>query len=421
MPGHYRASSLDIAYVVFRGVTIAAQSADGQDAALRLLREKIELHGVAIRGMAEFAPVEELNLVMEHGDHPPIRRFVKAISLERAKLELELGVDSSVVFVEESTHNFMIAGRGVDNEPQVHRLGQPIHGDDFEGPCLPAEGRTPTADSELELRRTKADRIRAILRCPSCRGELDHTADDLSCARCERRFPYFDGRPVIAADPDYDPRSEDQFKSANTYGQQVIALIEAHRDGWVLDCGSGSPSLGFYNVVHLDLHAFPHVDVVTDGNSLPFADETFDAVLSEAVLEHVTDPVAYTREVARVMKPGALVRLDVAFLSPYHGVPDHYFNMTRSGLRVVVEESGLEVESISTGPHQHPQVALSQILNQYVLGTPDAGKKQRVLDTTIADAIQLLASGGGDPFDGLTPEGIDVLAAGFSCMARKPR
>lgn len=42
---------------------------------------------------------------------------------------------------------------------------------------------------------------------------------------------------------------------------------------------------------------------VTDGTSLPFPDESFDVVLSDYVLEHVEHPMAFLREVRRVLKP----------------------------------------------------------------------------------------------------------------------
>lgn len=42
-----------------------------------------------------------------------------------------------------------------------------------------------------------------------------------------------------------------------------------------------------------------------DVNHLPYADNTFDAVIFAHVLEHMADPVATLREMVRVLKPGA--------------------------------------------------------------------------------------------------------------------
>ena len=55
----------------------------------------------------------------------------------------------------------------------------------------------------------------------------------------------------------------------------------------------------------------------TDAQALPFRDGAFDTVFSHAVIEHVADPLAYLREIRRVLKPGGLVFLQTApYLAP---------------------------------------------------------------------------------------------------------
>lgn len=56
--------------------------------------------------------------------------------------------------------------------------------------------------------------------------------------------------------------------------------------------------------VTADLHV-PHVDDRVDIRAMPYADESFDALLCSHVLEHVDDDRAAIREIARVLKPGA--------------------------------------------------------------------------------------------------------------------
>lgn len=78
-----------------------------------------------------------------------------------------------------------------------------------------------------------------------------------------------------------------------------------------LGCGPGSITRGLgTRSIGVDLHPVPveAVPVVgADGTALPFPASVFDAVYLNAVLQHVTDPLAVLREVRRVARPGAVV------------------------------------------------------------------------------------------------------------------
>lgn len=66
----------------------------------------------------------------------------------------------------------------------------------------------------------------------------------------------------------------------------------------------------------------PLAKVKADIHQLPFADNTFDAVLCNHVLEHVADDIKALQELKRVLKPGGWAILQVPFFSP---VPETTF------------------------------------------------------------------------------------------------
>ncbi|MCW5912550.1 MAG: class I SAM-dependent methyltransferase, partial [Cyclobacteriaceae bacterium] len=66
----------------------------------------------------------------------------------------------------------------------------------------------------------------------------------------------------------------------------------------------------------------PLAKVKADIHQLPFADNTFDTVLCNHVLEHVADDIKAMSEIRRVLKPGGWAILQVPFFSP---VPDVTF------------------------------------------------------------------------------------------------
>lgn len=116
---------------------------------------------------------------------------------------------------------------------------------------------------------------------------------------------------------------------SNPYPDRFLRLLD-RVDRPVLDCGAGGRT--HPDVVALEYVEHPASSVRADGMALPFRSESFALVLSQAVVEHVTDPQAYIDEVWRVLRPGGLLYVEVAFMQPVHMPPMHFFNVTPFGL-----------------------------------------------------------------------------------------
>jgi len=95
-------------------------------------------------------------------------------------------------------------------------------------------------------------------------------------------------------------------------------MIETH--DLVLDCGAGFRDMYYPNVVNYEIVAYPTTDVLGVGEELPFKDNSFDVVISVAVLEHVRYPWRCADEIARVLKSGGTLVAMVPFLQPLHAI-----------------------------------------------------------------------------------------------------
>lgn len=86
----------------------------------------------------------------------------------------------------------------------------------------------------------------------------------------------------------------------------------------------------------------PGLDCVGDAERLPVRDASVDIVYSVAVLEHVRKPWLAAAEIARVLRPGGYVALELPFLNVIHDRHD-YFRFTDLGIRSLFDKDAFDV------------------------------------------------------------------------------
>lgn len=113
---------------------------------------------------------------------------------------------------------------------------------------------------------------------------------------------------------------------AAVYGVWFDRLLEGvPPNARVLEAGSGPglfapharrvrPDLVW---VALDLIEAAWNDIAADAQILPFRDATFDAVVGVDFVHHLSTPLEFFREVARVLKPGGELRVVEPWVSPF--------------------------------------------------------------------------------------------------------
>ena len=90
------------------------------------------------------------------------------------------------------------------------------------------------------------------------------------------------------------------------------------------------------------------IDYVSDINSIPVPDASFDVILCTEVLEHVPEPIAALREMARILKPGGRLLLTAPAMSGLHQLPYHFYSgYTPFWYRHFCEKFGLQVAEVS--------------------------------------------------------------------------
>ena len=96
-------------------------------------------------------------------------------------------------------------------------------------------------------------------------------------------------------------------------------------------------------------------------NELPFEENTFDAVICTAVLEHVAEPIKVVSEIYRILRPEGIVWADIPFLQPLHRVPTDYQRYTIDGIEYLFKN----FEKLDSGNANDIGVSTKWILDEF--------------------------------------------------------
>ena len=259
-------------------------------------------------------------------------------------------------------------------------------------------------------------RIINVLACVYCDGRIDEDSNGVFCEDCGKTFP---AQPSGALDMrlrgpkrypvDFEigtplfPTSGINFqplkakptpsvdysnlKTPNHLTRELLSYFPAaSRPGALaldLGCGSGLhrkviEHAGF-EWIGLDYES-SEAAILGDGHSLPFKENTFDFVLSIAVLEHIRFPPVMLREVYRVLKPGCPFIGTVAFLEPFHG--NSFYHHSHLGTWNSLQDAGFVIKHVAASK------SWSVLKAQATMGL--FPRMPRVLSMALVYPIQLL-------------------------------
>lgn len=215
-----------------------------------------------------------------------------------------------------------------------------------------------------------------FLLCPECRSALTKEATGLVCTNvvgCGCHYPvYFDvpvmiscknevftpsdfssqeppdiffkkyKNPVVRFFRNLRPDVTLNYTSKKNYRKLATALKDK-KDCRILVIGGSIDGSGFSELrqhlpeetvmVESDVAHGPNTNIIFDSHQVPFADELFDLVIVQAVLEHVLDPFTCVAEIHRVLKADGMIYAETPFMQQVHGGKYDFHRFTDLGHR----------------------------------------------------------------------------------------
>ena len=238
------------------------------------------------------------------------------------------------------------------------------------------------------MRSNISNNLWSVLACPNRMHPLERTVDGAICGDCQTSYLNTDWGALdlrlqqdkayhleftIPGDPQFKPYAlESMFKELivnespevdysdvdppRHLSKEMMSYFPraSHKGSLMLDMGCGGAQhrevcerAGF-EYVGLDYQS-RSAHVLGDAHSLPFEANSFEFILTVAVMEHIQYPFVATREAYRVLKPGGRIIGTVAFLEPFHG--NSFYHHTHLGILNSLIYGGFAIDYIAPSRH----------------------------------------------------------------------
>jgi SAM-dependent methyltransferase/uncharacterized protein YbaR (Trm112 family) len=252
------------------------------------------------------------------------------------------------------------------------------------------------------------------LRCPICQSALRVSPATFQCvnASCGVIFPVIDGCPILLNEStsifsfddfrqrrnlffDLNPGRFHRFvtrllptmslnvKTRPNFERLAALLSAESQASRVLIVGGSILGSGMEAIVSIpgiefaetDVSLGPRTMLICDAHDLPFEAGTFDAVIIQAVLEHVVDPQRCVEQCFRVLKPSGLIYAETPFMQQVHGGCYDFTRYTLLGHRRLFRRF-TEIESGAAGG---PGMALAWSYRYFLLSFTSSRRARQVV------------------------------------------
>ena len=239
-------------------------------------------------------------------------------------------------------------------------------------------------------------KLQERLICPHCRSQLHARGESFVCKSCGNDYPVIAGIPILIdeessgfrinnyqrprplsgaervkrAARELLPRISLNVAARRNYRKFRELLLAENAQPRVLIVGGATAGAGTSELLADERIEFVESDVaiderttlVCDAQTLPFADETFNGVIIQAVLFYLPEYRRCISEMFRVLKPGGIVYSESPFMEQVVGGAYDFYRFTLRGH----EYQFRQFEKLSSGVSGGPAMATAWSI-QYLM------------------------------------------------------